>query len=157
MSGIWKPKWITRGCQNIYKMLRTARTSRDNMLIWVLVIGAFRSYGAASMSITIPNVINPREALQSGQTRTYFDIIWSCASTLFICTWVAVHPNIPPRGEGHIRWLWRRIKLMLWTLLVPELVFVWAYRQWSAARYIAKHFQGECEVAQVSMQLVEAL
>ena len=34
--------------------------------------------------------------------RTRFDIVWTCVTTLFICTWVAIHPNIPPRGAGHV-------------------------------------------------------
>ena len=71
----------------IYKMFAKCWDfQRLNMFILLRAIGAFRSYGA-SMTITVPNIIGPREALQSGQTRMYFDIIWSCASTLFICTW----------------------------------------------------------------------
>jgi len=118
------------------------------MLVLLLFIALSRSYGA-SLPI-IPNVVDVREILQSGppalqdhKPRTRFDIIWTCASTLFICTWVAIHPNVPPRGEGHIRSLWRRIKLMLWTLVVPEFILIWAYRQWAAARYIAELFEGE--------------
>ena len=32
---------------------------------------------------------------------------------------------------------------MLWTLLVPELVLIWAYKQWAAARYYGELFKGE--------------
>ena len=122
-----------------------------NMFILFLAIAVFQSFGA-SMPI-IPGLMDPREVLQSGpvilgnhRIRTHFDIVWSCVATLFICTWVAIHPNIPPRGEGHIRSLWRRIKLMLWTLVVPELILIWAYRQWSVVRYIAEYFQGRDEI-----------
>jgi len=31
---------------------------------------------------------------------------------------------------------------MLWTLVMPELVLIWAYRQWDAAKYISEYFQG---------------
>ena len=34
---------------------------------------------------------------------------------------------------------------MLWMLVVPEFVLIWAYRQWSAARLIAGFFRGEYE------------
>jgi len=104
-----------------------------------LITALFRSY-CVSMPI-IPNVMDPRERLQSGpvllqdhRLRTHFDIVWNCVSTLFICTWVAIHPNIPQRGESHIRSFTRRLRLTLWTLVVPELILIWAYRQWSAAR-----------------------
>ena len=116
------------------------------MLIILLVIALFQPH-----TVSLPIVsFNPRDsqstALVSAQAhtlRTRFDIIWTCASTLFICTWVAIHPNIPPRDEGPVRSLWRRIKLMLWTLLVPELVLIWAYKQWAAARYYGELFKGE--------------
>ena len=136
---------------NIKAMLKSFSTFPTlTMFILFLILAVFQHYGT-SMPI-IPDIIDIREALQSGpiiqnqKIRTRFDIIWSCVSTLFICTWVAIHPNIPPRGEGRLRSLWRRIGLMLWTLLVPELILIWAYRQWAAARYIAEYFQGECEV-----------
>jgi len=124
---------------------------RLTMFILFLILAVFQHYGAS-----MPIIIDIREVLQSGpviqdqKIRTRFDIVWSCVSTLFICTWVAIHPNIPPRGEGHTRSLWRRVKLMLWTLLVPELILIWAYKQWSAARYIAEYFEGECEVVGVN-------
>jgi len=113
-----------------------------------VLLFAIALHQGASMPI-IPNSMNPREVLrldpvmdQPQNMRTSFDIVWSCLSTLFICTWVAVHPNIPARGEGHIQSLWTRIKLMLWMLVVPEFILIWAYRQWSAARLIAGFFQG---------------
>jgi len=122
----------------------------SNMLfLFFAVFALCKGYGASIPTI-LNDVIDPRDPLQSGpaivqtyKMRTRLDIVWSCVTTLFICTWVAIHPNIPPRDEGHIRSLWRRIKLMLWTLLVPELVLIWAYRQWDAAKYISEYFEGE--------------
>ena len=112
------------------------------------VFALCQRYGA-SMPVILNDVIDLREPLQSSpaivqthKMRTHLDIVWSCVTTLFICTWVAIHPNIPPRSEGHLKSLWRKIKLMLLTLLVPELVLIWAYRQWDAARHIAEYFQG---------------
>src|ERR1700691_5725134 len=34
--------------------------------------------------------------------RTKTSIVWSCLVTIFSCTWVAVHPNIP--GPNAKRW-----------------------------------------------------
>jgi len=116
--------------------------------LFFAVFALCQHYGA-SIPVILDDVIDPRDSLQPGpavvqthKMRTRFDIVWSCVTTLFICTWVAIHPNIPPRGEGHLRSVWRRIKLMLCTLVVPELVVIWAYRQWAAARYISEYFQG---------------
>ncbi|KAF9530264.1 hypothetical protein CPB83DRAFT_191402 [Crepidotus variabilis] len=62
--------------------------------------------------------------------RTLYDIVWSCFSTISICTWVSVHPNLPPPGEPFI-WtsIWR-LKLMLYTFIAPELTLTWAMSQW---------------------------
>jgi hypothetical protein len=138
----------TRGSRHIRGAENCWPFPGSTMFIQFLILGVFQRYSAS-----IPIIIGP-QGLQSGpvivqnhKTRTQFDIVWTCVSTLFICSWVAIHPNIPPRGEGHIRSLGRRIKMLLWTLLVPELTLIWAYKQWAAARHIAEYFQGECEVA----------
>jgi len=118
------------------------------MFLVLLMIALFQTH-SASMP-TIPNTINPREepqltprgTMQGHTIRTRYNIIWSCMSTLFICTWVAIHPNIPPQNEGTIRSLIRRIKLMHYTLIVPELILIWAYKQWKVAREIAGRFKG---------------
>jgi len=72
--------------------------------------------------------------------RSLITIIRSCFSTIFICTWVSVHPNIPPMKEGQARALWRRLKMMFWTIVAPELILAWAVRQWLAARRIRDIF-----------------
>ena len=83
--------------------------------------------------------------------RTIWNIIWSCLVTIFSCTWVAVHPNVPcPKkrdANGWIeRWIWNpllsfaehRLPLFICALLVPEYVMAWAIRQFLIARKIAK-------------------
>jgi hypothetical protein len=33
------------------------------------------------------------------QTRTIWNIVWSCLSTIFLCTWGSLHPNISSTHE----------------------------------------------------------
>ncbi|KAF5339510.1 hypothetical protein D9758_016368 [Tetrapyrgos nigripes] len=85
--------------------------------------------------------------------RTAEQIIFSCIAVVFVCTWVAVHPNIPRK------FYWRgaeivgdsldvhsavvtlqNILFMLLALIVPELIIMWAIRQWLAARAIGKKY-----------------
>ncbi|KAK0207570.1 hypothetical protein IW262DRAFT_1498575 [Armillaria fumosa] len=71
--------------------------------------------------------------------RTLLNIIWSCSATIFACTWLAVHPNVPGRSlkrRGRLAIAIRRAKLMLLTLVAPEIVIGWAAAQWRVARYI---------------------
>lgn len=72
----------------------------------------------------------------SSQHRTVLDIIWSCLATTFACTWISVHPNVPWKGEGKWTILRRRIYLMFFSILAPELMVMWAFKQWRGARMI---------------------
>ena len=76
--------------------------------------------------------------------------------TIFSCTWVAVHPNVPcPKKREANGWIERciwnplisfvehRLPLFICALLVPEYVLAWSIRQFLVARKIAK---GEIEV-----------
>jgi hypothetical protein len=37
----------------------------------------------------------PSSCEDIGHCRTLLGIVWSCITTIFLCTWVAIHPNIP--------------------------------------------------------------
>ncbi|KAF8873596.1 hypothetical protein CPB84DRAFT_1753215 [Gymnopilus junonius] len=73
--------------------------------------------------------------------RSLWDILWGCLATIFACTWVSVHPNIPDPNDGSFRILLRRLELMLWATLVPELVLFWALRQFMGAYMISRSFR----------------
>ncbi|KAF9077978.1 hypothetical protein BDP27DRAFT_1207537 [Rhodocollybia butyracea] len=73
--------------------------------------------------------------------RTTLQIFWSCASVLIACTWVSIHPNIPGPKDNGLRVLAEKIFLMLVTLIVPEMMLYWAYRDWSCARILANRLQ----------------
>ena len=68
-------------------------------------------------------------------TRSIYNILWSCLSTIFACTWIAVHPNIPAPDDSHWAVLRRRLVIMGYFLLTPEFVIMWAARQ---------HFDARC-------------
>jgi hypothetical protein len=72
------------------------------------------------------------------QQRSMWDILWSCFATIFACSWVSVHPNIPGRDDSRWKIFSNRAEIMLFTIIVPELVILWAMREWFAVREIAK-------------------
>jgi hypothetical protein len=85
------------------------------------------------------------------QTRSLWNIIWSCLSTIFLCTWVSLHPNISstPEKPGlsrFERWIRKpmvelltyKLPLFLWALLVPEYILAWAIRQYIMAGKVQK-------------------
>jgi hypothetical protein len=72
--------------------------------------------------------------------RSLWDIIWSCAATLFACTWTAIHPNIPGMDEGKFTAFSRRLGIMTVTLVAPEVTITWAAIQFLSARDNTKAF-----------------
>ncbi|THU96649.1 hypothetical protein K435DRAFT_664041, partial [Dendrothele bispora CBS 962.96] len=86
--------------------------------------------------------------------RTVEEILYSCLVVVFTCTWVAIHANIPrdfsflsrreeTKNSFEITWervMLRNVSCMILSLLAPELIILWAMRQWFAARYIAKKY-----------------
>ncbi|KAF4588376.1 hypothetical protein EYR38_010344 [Pleurotus pulmonarius] len=59
---------------------------------------------------------------------------------IFACTWTAIHPNIPAKEIRRREWSLRRWRLRqaLWTLLVAELIVLWAVQQWVEARKVSQ-------------------
>ncbi|KAJ7031824.1 hypothetical protein C8F04DRAFT_959782 [Mycena alexandri] len=72
--------------------------------------------------------------------RTLFDIIWGCLATIFACTWVALHQNVPDPGLGSFSLLLRKLWMMLVTIIAPEFVVGFAGRQLASALWISKVF-----------------
>ena len=70
------------------------------------------------------------------------DIVWSCIATIFACTWVSLHPNIPGIKDGKTREVLVRIELTIWSIIVPEMIMLWALRQWRGARHIRHKYAG---------------
>ena len=84
-----------------------------------------------------------RRESATSNTRTLWNIIFSCFSTLFACAWIAVHPNIPAPGDSSWKIFCRRMMIMIFVLLAPELVIIWAARQHHDAKILAIKFQIE--------------
>ncbi|TFK35042.1 hypothetical protein BDQ12DRAFT_326889 [Crucibulum laeve] len=76
-----------------------------------------------------------------GSCRSLAGILWNCLATIFLCTWVAIHPNIPDPTDSWWSITKTRIKVMIYAVIVPECVLLWALRQWFGARYIARKYK----------------
>jgi hypothetical protein len=78
------------------------------------------------------------------------DIIWSCITTIFACTWLTLHRNIPPPTVNKRdmafrekcsytvkRFLRHRFLPFFVTFIAPEWVLAWAMQQRTVATQIA--------------------
>ncbi|KAG1721796.1 hypothetical protein EDB19DRAFT_2044234 [Suillus lakei] len=96
-----------------------------------------------SLNCTCIHTLDSNGSPPSCDTRTLTDILWSCAVTLFACTWTAVHPNIPSMDNGKFAVTFWRLCIMVVALLAPELMITWAAQQLLSALRAAKDFNTE--------------
>lgn len=69
------------------------------------------------------------------QSRGTFDIFWTCISTLALCVWSAVHPNIllVPNSK---RSLLTRLGMMMVAIVFPEIIISSAWRQLRSSQWL---------------------
>ncbi|KAK0439303.1 uncharacterized protein EV420DRAFT_1279663, partial [Desarmillaria tabescens] len=74
--------------------------------------------------------------------RTLWNIIWGCLVTIFACTWLSVHRNVPGRKLTERGWFFRsldRAETMVIAVLAPEVIVAWAASQLIVAWKILGH------------------
>ncbi|KAF9566517.1 hypothetical protein CPC08DRAFT_758853 [Agrocybe pediades] len=98
--------------------------------------GSFSSFPDAVFSQDFPRDADPMPPCP----RQRIQIIWTCVATILAASWVSVHPNIPNPKESAIKKMLRRIELMTWAIISPELMIYWAMRQWYGARVMERWF-----------------
>ncbi|KAF5323719.1 hypothetical protein D9619_012950 [Psilocybe cf. subviscida] len=76
-----------------------------------------------------------------GDSRTIIDIVWSCLITILSCTWVSMHTNIPHPDATEWQVRRDRLYLTIGALVAPEIIVLWAMRQWIGARLLSKKFE----------------
>jgi hypothetical protein len=76
--------------------------------------------------------------------RSSLSIIWSCIATIFACTWIAVHPNVPSLDDLYWRKLMRHARIFIVALLAPEFIVTWAIHQWLAVRVVVEEVKCSC-------------
>jgi hypothetical protein len=94
------------------------------------------------MAIFSPNCTLPPEVVSwvsPPNIRGTWDIFWAAITTLFLCTWSVQHPNLPGfistnSLRGKLAKLFKRLALMLVTLIVPEFLLLKAIGDFSSSR-----------------------
>ncbi|MCJ1311237.1 hypothetical protein MMC25_004908 [Agyrium rufum] len=75
--------------------------------------------------------------------RGTISLLLSCVLTLILCVWSALHLDIPPRGESHVRKIVRNGRWILVGVFAPELVVFTTWRQWSSAKLLGTVVKAE--------------
>jgi hypothetical protein len=58
-----------------------------------------------------------------GNSRSTWDIVWTCFSTIFACTWTVLHMFVPPRNISNTRWTIVKLSAWLIAIVAPEVLF----------------------------------
>jgi hypothetical protein len=109
----------------------TRNVNFDSMMLFVLTVSILVNYISA---YPIQALDLDQSSSSCHNSRTIWNIVWSSLVTLFACTWVAVHPNVPASTDGTLAKLKQRAKLLLTAVIAPELIIMFAMRQWVRAR-----------------------
>ncbi|KAJ7910780.1 hypothetical protein B0H13DRAFT_596172 [Mycena leptocephala] len=111
------------------------------MLLLLILVHLLSRNGSAA---PVPHTLNVRTSSDScndiDNCRKLFNIVWGCLATIFACTWVSVHPNVPAPNQSRLMLYWRRLKMMLIAVIAPELMVGFAARQFVAARILSREF-----------------
>ncbi|KAJ5261689.1 hypothetical protein N7505_008556 [Penicillium chrysogenum] len=71
-------------------------------------------------------------------SRSAWDILWTCLSTIFACTWTLLHMDVPPRNMSIARCTLSKMREWILAILAPEVIFLRAIGQLADARNLQK-------------------
>lgn len=71
--------------------------------------------------------------------RSTISLLYNCLFTIFLCTWSAMHLNVPGEKESQLQTFRRKCVWMLIGVLAPEYVAMSAIYEWHAAWKLVTH------------------
>ncbi|KAF7369993.1 hypothetical protein MSAN_00629200 [Mycena sanguinolenta] len=109
----------------------------------LLILIAVHLLSRDTIAVPLPHPPDARATPDScnDNSRTLFSVVWGCLVTIFACTWVSVHPNVPPPKQSHLQLFWQRLKMMLIAMIAPEIMVGFAARQRLGAHELSKEFR----------------
>ena len=76
-------------------------------------------------------------------SRSSWDILWTCLSTILACTWTALHISVPKRDESDAAYTFWKLAAWMGSVLAPELMAGTAAEE----RWRAKAIAARCNAA----------
>ncbi|KAF9004243.1 hypothetical protein BDQ17DRAFT_1354839 [Cyathus striatus] len=107
----------------------------------IQTISSNTSYTLPISLSSLNSTYNDPAPLCNCNKRSILDITWSCLMTIFLCTWVSIHPDVPDRYEKNWKIIRRKLTSMYWTIMFPEFVLAQAVRQFWAARHLFNKYK----------------
>ena len=109
-----------------------ARTCPE--LLWSTKTGVGCSTQAPTHNFTALRTNIAPPWVPDPDNRGTWSLLYSCAFTLVLCVWTAIHLNVPSYQESLIsQWL-RKLKWVLLAIIAPELGVYTAFEQYEQAK-----------------------
>lgn len=103
---------------------------------WLILLEAKYPVTSLSSDMSHNNTTSPVGWVPEPQGRGTIGLLWSCFATIFLCTWNAIHPNLPGKRDSKFRVFRRRFEYFIGCLITPEW-FTWlALDEHSMARRV---------------------
>jgi hypothetical protein len=100
--------------------------------------------GTASTSVdTLPSQSSTCNDIH--HCRTLISLVWSCLTTIFLCTWITVHLDV--KEEGETSWTSRflnRISSVCMMLFAPEMYALNSITEWADACNLVETLSSMC-------------
>jgi len=80
---------------------------------------------------------------ESLQMRSTSEIFFGCIITIILCSSYCIRPNLSYPNASNIRVLCRKLNVSFWMCLCPELIIIWALKQWRQASMFASKYSGK--------------
>ncbi|KAJ3537528.1 hypothetical protein NMY22_g5561 [Coprinellus aureogranulatus] len=116
------------------------------ILLFLAVHLARRSLGPHDAATRVAVRDTTDDTPEDSDYRSTVDILWTCLFTIFACTWISVHPNVAGYRSTWRQTFAARLELMVWAIFAPELIVVFAFRQWNGARTIRRKMNDLAEM-----------
>ncbi|KAJ7807171.1 hypothetical protein B0H14DRAFT_3483473 [Mycena olivaceomarginata] len=97
------------------------------MLILLFVVHSLSKQSRVAQGHTLELRATTDTCNDINNCRRLFDIACGCLTTIFACTWVSVHPNVPPPNLTWMSRFGRRLGMMLVAVIAPEFLAARAY------------------------------
>ena len=78
--------------------------------------------------------------------RSTISLLYNCLFTVFLCTWSAMHLNVPAETDTQLRMFLRKCKWMIVGVLAPELVAALAIQESYSARAFVRYVRAPLSV-----------
>jgi hypothetical protein len=134
--------WFYSSCLSSQTQSAPWTDSYGDATLKYLILVHLRSRDSPGRASPLAHPVNARGFSNScddiNDCRKLFDVVWGCLATIFACKWISVHPNVPPPSQSWLALFRRRLKMMVITIIAPEIMVGFVARQFFGARLLSK-------------------